>query len=327
MRKLMLILPLLLLGIGCRKAAAPLVFEAAGNPIFRNAFTADPATLVVGDTLYVFCGHDECYPDSAGFEGQYGFNITEWLLYSTTDMHTWTSHGAIMRPTDFAYGKGEAWASQCIAYRGRYYFFTSFQADEPYNSKVVGVAVADRPEGPYTDAIGRPLITDDMTDNGERGWWNDFDPTVCFDRDSIPWLCWGNGDCFLAPLTDDLLALAGDIRVIPLPNYVEGPWLMEHDGHYYIIYVSMGEGRETLSYAMADSMEGPWTAMGEFAGMPFRSFTIHPAVCEFMGQWWLFYHNGALELNGYEGDSGRRSICLEPLSFREDGSIAYVEQR
>lgn len=67
--------------------------------------------------------------------------------------------------------------------------------------------------------------------------------------------------------------------------------------------------------------------MRKFAGMPFRSFTIHPAVCEFMGQWWLFYHNGALELNGYEGDSGRRSICLEPLSFREDGSIAYVEQR
>jgi len=326
MKKLLHILPLLLLA-SCAKQPAQLPsFNTEGNPLFRNAFTADPATLVVGDTLYVFCGHDECYPDSAGFEGMYGYNITEWLLYSTTDMQTWTDHGVVMRPTDFAYGKGEAWASQCVERYGRYWFYTSLQADEPYNSKVVGVAVADRPEGPYTDALGLPLITDDMTDNGARGWWNDFDPTVLIDRDSVAWLCWGNGDCFLVPLKDDMVSLAAEIRTVPLPNYVEGPWLLEREGRDYIIYVSMGEGNETISYAMADSMSGEWTPMGEITGMPFRSFTIHPAVCEYKGEWYFFYHNGALELNGYEGHDGRRSVCVERLSFAPDGTIHPVVQ-
>lgn len=318
----------LLLLSGCKKPTPcrETVFFNQGNPLFRNAFTADPATLVVGDTLYVFTGHDECYPDSAGFEGMYGFNITEWLLYSTTDMQTWTYHGPVMRPADFAYGKGEAWASQCIRCNGRYWLFTSMQAGEPYNAKVVGLAVADAPEGPYSDALGHPLITDDMTDNGSRGWWNDFDPTVLIDRDSVPWLCWGNGTCFLVPLAADLRSLAGNIRVVDLPNYVEGPWLLEREGRYYIIYVSMGTDRETISYAMADSMEGPWVPMGEITGMPFRSFTIHPAVCEFHGEWYFFYHNGALSLGGYEGDSGRRSVCVERLFFAPDGSILPIEQ-
>lgn len=301
-------------------------FLNTGNPLFRSAFTADPATLVVGDTLYVFTGHDECYEDSIGYEGKYGFNITNWMLFSTTDMQTWTEHGVIMRPTDFSYGIGEAWASQCIEKDGKYYFFTSLQAGEPYNSKVVGVAVSDSPKGPFVDAIGKPLITDDMTDNGARGWWNDFDPTPLIASDGTPWLCWGNGTCFLVKLNQDMISLAEEIRIVDLPNYVEGPWLLEKDGWFYIIYVSMGTDRETISYAMSRSMEGPWEPMGEITGMPENSFTIHPAVCQFKGKWYFFYHNGALELNGYKGSGGRRSVCVEPLSFDADGKIMPVSQ-
>lgn len=301
-------------------------FRNTGNPVFKDAFTADPATLVVGDTLYVFTGHDECYEDSIGFEGMYGFNITNWLLYSTTDMQTWTSHGVIFQPADFAYGKAEAWASQCIEKDGKYYYYTSLQAGEPYNSKVIGVAVADAPTGPYQDVLGKPLITDDMTDNGARGWWNDIDPTALIDNEGTPWLCWGNGTCFLAKLNQDMMSLADTIQVVDLPRYVEGPWLLEREGRYYIIYVSMGAGRETISYAMADSMTGPWTPMGEITGMAENSFTIHPAACQFKGNWYFFYHNGNLELNGYKGAGGRRSVCIEPMEFAEDGSILPIEQ-
>jgi len=314
--------------LSCSKPAPTALptFSNVGNPLFRNAFTADPAPLVVGDTLYVLTGHDECFEDSVGYEGMYGFNITNWLLYSTTNMQTWTYHGVVMQPTDFSYGKGEAWASQIIEKDGRYYLFTSMQADEPYNSKVVGVAVSDNPTGPFVDAIGKPLITDDMTDNGTRGWWNDFDPTVLIDSEGTPWLCWGNGTCFLVKLTDDLCSLAEEIRVIDVPNYVEGPWLAEREGRYYLIYVSMGGDRESISYAMADSIGGEWTPMGEITGMPENSFTIHPGVCEFHGEWYFFYHNGALYLDGYQGNSGRRSVCVEPMHFREDGTIEPIEQ-
>lgn len=301
-------------------------FQNTGNPLIKNAYSADPATLVVGDRLYLFTGHDECFEDSVGYEGHYGFNITNWLLYSTEDMQTWTDHGVIFRPTDFTWGVGEAWAAQCVEKDGKFYYYLTAQAGEPYTGKAIGVAVSDSPAGPYKDAIGRPLIDDKMTDNGERGWWNDIDPTVLIDNNGTPWLCWGNGTCFMAKLKDNMIELADSIKTINLPRYVEGPWLSENNGIYYLVYVSMGQGRETISYAMAKSMVGPWEPKGEIAGMADNSFTIHPAICKFKGKWYFFYHNGNLELNGYKGAGGRRSVCVEEMFFNEDGTIQFVEQ-
>ena len=61
---------------------------AGSNPIIRDKFTADPAPLVVGDTLYLYVGHDEAQRDEM-------FNMREWLVYSTKDMRTWTGHAPI----------------------------------------------------------------------------------------------------------------------------------------------------------------------------------------------------------------------------------------
>jgi len=301
-------------------------FKNEGNPLFRDAFTADPATLVVGDRLYVYTGHDECFEDSLGYEGMYGFNITKWRLYSTEDMQNWTSYGTIFQPTDFTWSQGEAWASQCIEKDGKFYYFVTCQGKDEFNGKCVGVAVSDKPEGPFVDAIGRPLISDEMTDNGPRGWWNDIDPTVLIDEEGTPWMCWGNGTCFMAPLKDNMIELAEEIKVIDLPKYVEGPWLTHRGEYYYLVYVSMGAGRETISYAMSKSIRGPWEPKGEIAGMAENSFTIHPAVVEFKGKWYFFYHNGNLELNGYKGAGGRRSVCVEEMFFNEDGTIKFVQQ-
>ena len=59
------------------------------NPLFRDRFTADPAPLVVGDRLYLYVGHDQA-------RGEEMFNMREWLVYSTTDMKTWTDHGPLL---------------------------------------------------------------------------------------------------------------------------------------------------------------------------------------------------------------------------------------
>lgn len=299
-------------------------FTVFSNPVIRNRYTSDPAPLVVGDRLYLYAGHDECYEDKPGYEGQYGYNLTEWLLYSTDDMIHWKDHGVILKPTDFAYATGEAWASQVIAYQGKYYFFTSMQAGEFYNSKVIGLAVGDSPVGPFTDYLGKPLVTDNMTDNGSRGWWNDIDPTVLVDDDGSVWMCWGNGTCFLAKLTPDLKGIDGEIRVIPLDNYVEGPWLHKKDSMYYLTYASMGRSNEALEYATATSIDGEWTCRGQLSGEARDSFTIHPGIAFFKDKWYLFYHNGTLALNGYGGGNGRRSVSVEELYFNPDGTMPFV---
>jgi beta-xylosidase len=312
---------LVLLLSGCKQTATEKTFTFEGNPLVRDCYTADPAPMVASDgRLYVYCGHDECFEDKPGYEGKYGFNITEWLCYSTEDMVTWTDHGVIMKPTDFSWSIGEAWASQVMEYEGKYYFFVSTQCGDP-NCKAVGVAVSDTPTGPFVDAIGRPLITDDMTDNGPRGWWNDFNPTIMVDDDGTPWLCWGNGTCFLAPLKHNLIELAGPITVLPMENYVEGPWLYKRGEHYYNVYASMGNHLETISYAMAPSVEGPWTFAGELLGEQKDSFTTHPGIIDYKGKSYLFYHGTSLSLDGYGPATGRRSICFTEIYYDQDGLI------
>ena len=300
-------------------------FVFTGNPIVRDKFTADPAPLVYDGRLYLYVGHDEFYEGQDSASGGKEFNITEWLCYSTDDMKNWTDHGAVLSPADFKWAVGEAWASQVVEKDGKFYYYTTVQGGEPYVGKAVGVAVGDSPVGPFVDAIGKPLVSDDMTDNGKRGWWNDIDPTVLIDGDEA-WLCWGNGTCFLAKLKPNMIELDGDIKVVDVPNYVEGPWLHKRNGIYYLTYASFGNGSETISYATAPSMEGPWTPHGELTGNAENSFTIHPGIVEFKGQPYLFYHNATLELDGHKGAIGRRSVCVDSLSYNEDGTMNHVTQ-
>ena len=326
MKKAALYISALLFFVGCTQKKEQATFQNSGNPLITEKFTADPAPLVHEGTLYLYVGHDEYYEGQDSASGGKEFNITEWLCYSTQDMQTWTDHGSVLKPTDFEWGIGEAWASQVIEHQGKFYYYTTLQAGEPYNSKVIGVAVSDTPTGPFTDAIGKPLITDDMTSNGPRGWWNDIDPTFIMDEEGQAWLCWGNGTCFLARLKPNLTELEGEIEVVDLPLFVEGPWLHKKDDLYYLTYASMGEGRETISYATAPSMEGPWSPQGKLTGMAENSFTIHPGIAEFNGKWYLFYHNATLTLEGIEGAIGRRSVCVEELHYNPDGTMQFVEQ-
>ncbi|NDV59439.1 glycoside hydrolase family 43 protein [Bacteroides sp. 519] len=327
MKKITLLICSICLLMGCSQQSTNLsTFKNTGNPLIKDKFTADPAPLVYNGKLYLYVGHDEYYEGQDAASGGKEFNITEWLCYSTDDMQTWTDHGSVLRPTDFAWGIGEAWASQVIERNGKFYYYTTVQAGEPYNSKVVGVAVGDSPTGPFKDAIGKPLITDDMTSNGPRGWWNDIDPTAFIDDNGEAWLCWGNGTCFLAKLKPNLIEIDGQIEEVDVPNFTEGPWLHKRGNIYYLTYASMGEGRETISYATASSMKGPWTPHGELTGMAENSFTIHPGIIEFKDQWYLFYHNAVLTLDGHAGAIGRRSVCVDKLYYNPDGTMKYVEQ-
>ncbi len=322
---------LFLLVVACaskpeKQSEGPKTFVNRGNPLVTDKFTADPAPMVHGDTLYLYVGHDEYYEGQDSASGGKEFNITEWLCYSTTDMKTWVDHGSVLRPTDFSWAVGEAWASQVIEKDGKFYYYVTAQADRPVVGKAVGVAVSDSPTGPFVDAIGKPLVNDTMTDNGKRGWWNDIDPTAIIDNDGQAWLCWGNGTCFKARLKPNMVELAGEIKVIDLPRYVEGPWLHERNGTYYLTYASMGEDREAICYATASSMEGPWTFKGELTGSAENSFTIHPGVVEFKDRWYLFYHNATLTLDGHKGAIGRRAVCVDSLSYNGDGTMKFVNQ-
>lgn len=291
------------------------------NPIIRDKFTADPAPLVVGDTLYLYVGHDQAQRDEM-------FNMREWLVYSTRDMKRWTDHGAIMKVADFKWAQKDAWASQVVARHGRYWLYAAVEHDPTHPGKAIAVAVADSPTGPFTDAKGSALITNEMTPKGTHSW-EDIDPTVFTDDDGTSWIAWGNRNCYIARLKPNMIELDGPITEITPPFFEEGPWLHKRGGTYYLTYASLDrrtQRDEHVSYATAPSIRGPWTARGLLTGSGKYSFTIHPGIAEFKGRWYLFVHNADLAIGDQSGAIGRRAVTVHPLAYASDGTMRRVVQ-
>ena len=99
------------------------------------------------------------------------------------------------------------------------------------------VAVADTPTGPFADARGSALISNEMTPKGTHSW-EDIDPTVLTDDDGSTWIAWGNRQCYLARLKPDMIELDGPIRETTPPHFEEGPWLHKRGDLYYLTYAS-----------------------------------------------------------------------------------------
>jgi len=301
----------------CQERHAP-----GSNPIIRDKFLADPAPLVVGDSLYLYVDHDEAK------DGEM-FNMREWLVYSTTDMKTWKAYPPILNIVDLKWAKKDAWAPQAIRKNGRFYLYVPAEHDDTHPGKAIGVAVSDSPTGPFKDARGSALITNEMTPKGEHSW-EDIDPTVLTDRDGTSWIAWGNRQCYIAKLKPNIIELDGPITEITPPHYVEGPWLHRRGDLYYLTYASMdqtGKDRnEHVAYATAPSIQGPWTYRGELTGSATNSFTIHPGIAEFKGQSYLFLHNASLTIGNQKGALGRRAITVEHLRYNPDGTMKPVIQ-
>lgn len=131
----------------------------AANPIITDVFTAAPVVLVYKDTVYLYTGHDETKPNQ-------GYTMRDWLVFSSKDTKTWTAHGSPLAAKDFAWAKGDAWASQVIERDGKFYWYATVQHNDRHRGKAIGVAMSDSPNGPFKDARGSALITNDMKGGG-----------------------------------------------------------------------------------------------------------------------------------------------------------------
>jgi beta-xylosidase len=91
------------------------------NPIIKDKYTGDPAALVYKDKVYLYAGHDEA-PNDFNF-----YKMNEWLVYSTSDMIHWQEHPVPLKASDFAWAKGDAWASQVIERNGKFYWYVAVE--------------------------------------------------------------------------------------------------------------------------------------------------------------------------------------------------------
>ncbi len=312
-------------------------FDESGNRIYGG----DPAALVDGDTVYLYTGHDISTGDS--------YVIPEWQCYSTKDMKTWNYEGDILSCKDVSWADtNSAWAAQAVKHYSKtegkdlYYFYFCSWDSTSEGKQSIGVAVSDSPTGGFAD-IGEPLIKGTVTEN-ESSTWNDIDPTVWVETDEQGeehrYLCWGNGKLYICELNENMISvkdLDGDGKITfgtdiiekTVPDqFTEAPWLyrrQDADGNYYgDYYLFYAYGwREQMAYATTDDLlYGEWNFQTILMEPTATSNTNHMSVIDFMGKTYFFYHNGSLD-----GGSGyRRVVCVEELTFQEDGTVNAISE-
>lgn len=303
----------------------------ADNPIVQTIYTGDGAPMVANDTVYIYTGHDE---DTAGD----WFDMREWHCYSSKDMANWTDLGSPLGVDTFEWADQDAWAAQCIERDGKYYFYAPvLKKEEDGDKRYIGVAVSDKPEGPFVDAIGGPLK--DKSGNLVEN----IDPTIFVDDNGQAYLYVGGGfKLSYLELEDDMYTAKTDLidintsdgMVGPIgyvDDFYEAPWLFKRGGKYYMLFSSglywgyPTFSQESVHYATSDSPTGPWKYQGKIMDTQFNDaggwcFTCHVGLAEYKGHSYMFYHSGKLP----GGGSYHRSESVEEFTFNADGSIPNI---
>ena len=186
--------------------------------------------------------------------------------------------------------------------------------------------MADRPEGPFKDALGKPLV--DKFHNGAQP----IDPFVFRDDDGQHYLYYGGWrHCNVARLTSDLLHLApfpdGAIfKDITPANYVEGPFVFKRGAKYYLMWSEGGwQGPNySVAYAIGDSPTGPFARVGKVLQQDpgVATGAGHHSVIPVPGSdtWYIVYHRRPLGT----ANGNHREVCIDEMRFNPDGTIQPV---
>ncbi len=216
------------------------------NAIIKNQGVCDPHISIFNDTAYLFSSHDFG-------KGEPIYKMVDWQLFSSIDLVNWKKE-FVLKPEDTFIGPWhECYAPDGATRNGKYYFYFSQQ------QKQTGVAVSDKPQGPYVEALGKPLLAEDLTPTA------DYDPAIFIDDnpDRTPYILWGftviGQDYYMARLNEDMISLAEEPRKIVIHNSWKNDAIDIHkrNGIYYL----NSHGAE---YATATNVYGPYTYRGQY---------------------------------------------------------------
>jgi beta-xylosidase len=325
-------------------AAATVALGAqAANPIVKGWY-ADPEIRIYGDTYWIYPTYSADYGQPARpsvfTPAQQRMRARSDLIwapflkqtfldaFSSRDLVHWTRHARVLDVADVPWAAYAVWAPSAIAHNGKYYLFFGAN-DIKSNDQLggIGVAVSDRPEGPFRDALGKPLIG--QIRNGAQP----IDQMVFKDDDGQAYMVYGGWKhANVVKLAPDLLSVVpfpdGTTfkEITPDPDYVEGPFMAKRRGVYYFMW---SEGEWTgpdyrVAYAMGPSPFGPFKRIGTILaqdGRIARGAGHHSIVnVPDTDEWYIAYHRRPLG----ETDGNHRELAVDRLDFNDDGTIRPV---
>jgi len=292
----------------------------ATNPLIMDQFTADPTARVFEGKIYLYPSHDIKAPPE--YKGRPNWFVMEdYHVFSSDNLTDWKDHGMIVSQTSVEWTDPAAyamWAPDCVFKDGKYYFY--FPAIAKSDGKAegrgpgfkIGVAVADKPYGPF-----KPMAT---PIEGVRG----IDPNVLIDKDGTAYLYYSAGKIFVAKLKPNMTEIDGEPKVIdnlPPKGLLEGPFAFERNGIYYLTYPHVEHERERLEYSTSTSPMGPFKQAGVILDESESGcWTVHHSILDWKGQSYLFYHDKDLS----PAFDKNRSARADKLFFNDDGSIQKV---
>ncbi len=288
---------------------AIVTIQAAENTFVPAALPrahADPHIACFDGTYYI-------YPTTDGIKG---WGSSSFSCWSSKNLVTWKNEGVILDfKKDLKWADIRAWAP-CIARKSnKYYFYYSAEQQ-------IGVAVSDTPTGPFKDPLGRPLIP--------RGAFacQVIDPMVFLDDDGAAYLYFGQGNCNVVKLNENMISFDPlKVKRITPKGYNEGAFMLKRNGIYYLMWSSFDtrDPRYCVNYATGTSPTGPFTVASNNPVLKQRGVVKgagHHSVVRIEGKdrWVIAYHRFRIP-----GGSGyNREVCLAPLRFTSDGMIQKV---
>lgn len=289
--------------------------KMSGNPVFEGWY-ADPEGIVYGDTYWIFPTWSDLYEKQTFFD-----------CFSSKDLVNWTKHPSVLDASAVKWAKKAMWAPSLISKDNKYYFF--FGANDVHEGEIggIGVAISDRPEGPYKDLLGKPLINEIV--NGAQP----IDQFVFRDDDNQYYMYYGGwGHCNIVRLNDDFTGLVpfedGETyKEITPQGYVEGPFMFKKNGKYYFMWSEGGWGGPDycVAYAIADSPFGPFKRIAKILQQDpdIATSAGHHSVIHAPGSedYYIVYHRRP------KNDTARdhRETCIDKMTFDKEGFINPVK--
>lgn len=295
--------------------ASSLTIQAQQNPVFEGYY-ADPEGIVYNNTFWIYPTFSAAYEDQIFFDA-----------FSSKDLKTWTKHPRILDTNEVKWAKRAMWAPSVIEKDGKYYFF--FGANDVHEGEVggIGVAVSDKPEGPYRDLLGKPLISTIV--NGAQP----IDQFVFKDKDGTYYMYYGGWKhCNLVKLKPDFTGIlpfddGSYYKEVTPEGYVEGPFMFIRNNKYYFMWSEGGWGgpHYKVAYAIADSPFGPFKRLNTVLEQDPEIATGagHHSVIQIphKDKFFMVYHRRPLGKTG----ANERVTCIDEMKFDKDGYILPVK--
>lgn len=312
--------------------------------IFPSDYMADPAVHVFNGKLYIYPSHDWESGIPENDNGDH-FNMRDYHVLTMSDIGGEAhDEGVILDLPQVPWAGRQLWDSDVACKDGKYYLY--FSMKDKNDIFHIGVAVAERPEGPFV-AEANPM----------KGSYS-IDPCALTDEDGNYYLyfggLWGgqlqryrnNKALESAVLPEgDEPALCGkvvkiskdmkefaeeprDAKVVDADGnllkasdphrFFEASWMHKYNGKYYYSY-STGDSH-LLCYAIGDNPYGPFVYQGVIM-TPVVGWTTHHSIVEYKGKWYLFHHDCVPS----KGKTWLRSLKVCELKYDADGHIICID--